>query len=189
MTHRPPATMTNADQALERLRYPLGRFHAKPALTGEDRSALIDEIAALPGKLRAALSGLTREQLDTPYRAGGWTLRQVVHHLPDSHANAYIRFKRAATEHEPEVTGYDEAAWAELPDGRGEDVETSLILLDALHRRWAFFLRSLPAAGFARAYRHPEMGPVALDTAVQLYAWHGRHHVAHVTGLRERRGW
>lgn len=178
-----------SDTELERLRYPIGRFRPQPELTEAERNERIDRIAALPAEVRAAVAGLTDEQLDTPYRPGGWTVRQVVHHLPDSHMNAYVRFKLAATEDEPAIKAYQEAAWAELADGRTADIEVSLALLDALHRRWTLFLRSLAATDFARAFRHPELGPVTLDTNLQLYAWHCRHHVAHITRLRERSGW
>lgn len=150
---------------------------------------MIDDIAALPADLRAAVAGFSPNQLDTPYRPGGWTVRQVVHHVPDSHLNSYVRFKLAVTEEEPVIKPYDEAAWAELPDARGDDVEGSLLLLAALHRRWTHFLRSLDDAQFGRSFRHPELGVVTLDHNLQLYAWHGRHHLAHVTRLRERMAW
>lgn len=178
-----------SEEELERLRYPVGRFRAKAGISADERRALIEEIAALPAKLRAAVSDLSPEQLDTPYRPGGWTVRQVVHHLPDSHLNSYVRFKLAVTESEPLIKGYDEAAWAELADGRGEDIEMSLTLLEALHRRWTAFLRSLDAEAYGRGFRHPEVGVVTLETNLQMYAWHGRHHLAHVTNLRERMGW
>lgn len=176
------------DEALERLRYPIGRFRARAGLTAEERDALIGDIAALPADLRRAVADLTAGQLDTPYRPGGWTVRQVVHHVPDSHLNAYVRFKLAVTEEEPAIKVYDEAAWAELADGRGEDIATSLALLDALHRRWTSFLRALPPEAWARAFRHPELGRVTLEANLQLYAWHGRHHLAHVTAVRDGQG-
>ena len=171
------------------LRYPLGRFAADPAVSEEKRHGWIGEIANAPERLRAAVQGLSAEQLDTPYRPGGWTVRQVVHHLPDSHLNAYVRMKLALTEAEPTVKTYDEAAWAELTDGRTGPVETSLTLLESLHRRWVLLLRSLSPLDFARSFRHPEWGTVTLDWYLQQYAWHGRHHVAHITSLRERMGW
>lgn len=180
---------SDQDQELERLRYPIGRFRARTGLSAAERSALIDEIAAVPGDLREAVAPLSAVQLDTPYRPDGWTVRQVVHHLPDSHMNAYVRFKLAMTEDEPGIKAYDEAAWAELADGRGEDLEVSLALLDALHRRWTAFLRSLDPEAWGRGFRHPELGLVTLEANLQLYAWHGRHHLAHVRGLRERMGW
>lgn len=178
---------TLSDEELERLRYPIGRFRAKAGISANERRALIRDIASLPAELRAVVSGLSPEQLDTPYRPDGWTVRQVVHHLPDSHLNSYVRFKLTVTEDEPRVRGYDEAAWAELADGRGEDVEMSLALLEALHRRWTAFLHSLDPEAFGRVFRHPELGAVTLDTNLQLYAWHGRHHLAHVTNLWQRR--
>jgi hypothetical protein len=177
------------DEDLELLRYPIGRFRARTDLSATERSALIDDIAALPSDLRDVVAGLSAEQLDTPYRPAGWTVRQVVHHVPDSHVNAYVRFKWAVTEQEPVIKAYDEAAWAELADARGADVDGSLLMLAALHRRWTHFLRSLDDADFARAFRHPELGRVTLETNLQLYAWHGRHHLAHITRLGERMGW
>lgn len=174
---------------MEGLRYPIGRFRARSGLTAAERQAHIEDIAALPENLRAVISGLSPEQLDTPYRPDGWTVRQVVHHVPDSHMNGYVRFKLAVTEIEPTVRTYDEAAWAELADARGEDIESSLLLLDALHRRWTRFLRSLDEGQFQRVLLHPELGRITLDTNLQLYAWHGRHHLAHITRLGERLGW
>jgi uncharacterized damage-inducible protein DinB len=174
---------------LERLRYPIGRFAARPSLTAAERHDLIEDIAAVPVALRAAVSDLAPEQLDTPYRPGGWTVRQLVHHMPDSHLNSYVRFKLAVTEQEPTIKPYNEAAWAELADARHENIELSLTLLEALHRRWAVFLHSLTPEQYARAFRHPELGLVTLDATVQLYAWHGRHHLAHINSLRARLGW
>lgn len=139
-------------------------------------------------RLRAAVEGLTEAQLDTPYRPGGWTVRQVVHHVPDSHLNAYIRMKLALTEDGPTIKPYDENLWAELSDSR-MPVDASLSLMDALHRRWVTVLRSLQPADFARTFLHPEAGVVSLDRLIALYAWHGRHHVAHITSLRQRMGW
>lgn len=176
-------------EALEQLRYPIGRFSPEPGLTAARRDALIDDIAALPAALRAAVTDLTGAQLDTPYRPGGWTVRQVVHHVPDSHVNAYIRCKLALTRDRPQITTYDEAEWAKLADARGADIDVSLALLDALHGRWVPFLRSLEPADFERAFVHPEHGPVTLDETLQLYAWHGRHHLAHITSLRRRMQW
>ncbi|HKJ93760.1 MAG TPA: putative metal-dependent hydrolase [Longimicrobiales bacterium] len=172
----------------EALRYPIGRFRPRAGLSAGERTALIDDIAALPADLRAAVADLSDEQLDSPYRPGGWTVRQVVHHVPDSHLNAYIRFKLAVTEDDPSILTYDEAAWAELADGRGDDVETSLVLLETLHRRWTLFLRSLDEAQFRRTFRHPELGSVTLERNLQLYAWHGRHHLAHVMSVRGEEG-
>lgn len=181
--------MTARDEELDALRYPVGRFTPEGSTSPGERTALIDEIETLPDRLRGALAGLSPAQLDTPYRPGGWTVRQVVHHLPDSHINGYIRFKLATTETEPRITLYDQAAWAELPDAQDEDVETSLVLLESLHRRWVRFLRAMDPGAFRRTFLHPESGPFTLETALRLYAWHGRHHLAHVTNLRKRRDW
>jgi hypothetical protein len=165
-------------------RYPIGPFRAPESPTGTERAAWIAEIALLPGALRAAVEGHDDARLDTPYRSGGWTVRQVVHHLPDSHLNAYLRFKLALTEEAPTIRPYDEAAWAALPDGAAP-VADSLDLLDALHRRWATLLETMDEAAFRLTYVHPEHGRVfTLQTALALYAWHGRHHLAHVTGTR-----
>jgi uncharacterized damage-inducible protein DinB len=158
-------------------------------LSDEERREKIDQIEAAPAQLRAAVEGLNAEQLDTPYRPGGWTVRQVVHHVPDSHLNAYIRFKLALTEDEPAIKTYDEARWAELPDSRSVPIEVSLVLLETLHRRWVSLLRLLPAAAFEKTLRHPDHGLINLNQLLSLYAWHGAHHVAHVTTLRERMGW
>jgi len=172
------------------LRYPIGTFKIESdAFTDEERRGLIDQIAETPAKLREALKGLSEEQLETPYRPGGWTVRQVVHHVPDSHLNSYVRFKLALTEDEPTIKPYDEAQWAVLADSRITPVEVSLSLLESLHERWVALLRSLAPADFARTFRHPELGVVSLNKNVALYAWHGRHHVAHITSLRERMGW
>ena len=169
------------DSEVELLRYPIGRFQPRTGLAPSEIAALIDDLARLPADLRDAVASLSEQQLDTPYRPRGWTVRQVVHHLPDSHLNSYVRFKLALTEAEPTIKPYDEVAWAELPDGRGVDVEGSLLLLEAVHRRWVALLRALAPAEFARTFRHPEAGLVTLERALQLYAWHGRHHLAHVT--------
>jgi uncharacterized damage-inducible protein DinB len=170
-------------------RYPVGRFTPVAAPTDEDRRRWIDEIRAAPRALRDAVAGLEDPQLDTPYREGGWTVRQVVHHVPDSHLNAYVRFRLALTESEPTIRPYDEKRWAELDDARGAPVEISLRLLEALHERWTRLLDSLDADDWSRTLRHPENGLLDLDRMLQLYAWHGRHHVAHVTALRAREGW
>lgn len=171
------------------LRYPIGPFHFDGDVSPARRAERIAEIAAAPAALRAAVRGLDDGQLDTPYRPEGWTVRQVLHHVPDSHLNAYVRMKLCVTEDLPTIKAYDEKRWAELPDGRTGPVEPSLTLLDLLHDRWTRFLRALPAQAFARTLRHPEAGVLSLDALVALYAWHGRHHAAHVTALRERRGW
>jgi hypothetical protein len=172
------------------LRYPIGRFDLHAAVSPEQRVEAIAQIARLPQDVRAAVEGLADRQLDTPYRMGGWTIRQVVHHLPDSHMNSYIRFKLALTEDAPPIKPYNEAAWAELPDARSAPIEPSLTLLEALHRRWVLMLRAMSDADWHRTFRHPEIsGLIRLDTTVALYAWHGRHHLAHINGAKERMGW
>ncbi len=174
---------------MENLRYPIGRPEFRDGLTSEDRSELIDRIALAPSSMREAVAGLTDEQLDTPYREGGWTVRQVVHHVADSHINAYVRFKWAATEDNPTIKAYDQPRWAELADATSAPLEVSLDLLDALHRRWVAYLKSLGPSDFQRPITHAESGEWTVDWLLQLYAWHGRHHVAHVTELRRREGW
>ncbi len=169
--------------------YPIGRFRFDADVTPEKRRACIREIADASGALRAAVAGLDDRQLNTPYRPGGWTVRQVLHHVPDSHLNAYIRFKWALTEDNPTIKAYDEAAWARVPDTERTDPDVSLALLDALHRRWIVLLESMRAGDFERPLVHPESGAMTLDRLLQLYAWHGRHHVAHITELRKREGW
>jgi hypothetical protein len=171
------------------LRYPVGKFESTGPLNSEQRGRLIDQIEATPANLRAAVQGLNDEQLATPYRPGGWTVRQVVHHIPDSHINSYMRFKLALTEELPTIRTYDEARWAELEDGRNAPIEVSLNLLESLHRRWVLLLRSLKGEDLERSFQHPEWGKVGIDWALQMYAWHGRHHVAHITSLRDREGW
>lgn len=171
------------------LRYPVGKFHRPDHVAAGDWESAIDAIAALPKAMRDVVAGLTAEQLETPYRPSGWTVRQVVHHVPDSHLQAYTRCKLALTEDEPTIKPYDEARWAELPDTAGTPVSTSLALLDALHERWVVLLRGLPESARARTFRHPETGVWRIDTLVMLYAWHGQHHLSHITRLRERSGW
>ena len=171
------------------LRFPVGKFHFDGPLTEPQKQASLDEIARTPAKLRAAVKGLSEAQLDAPYRPGGWTVRQVVHHLPDSHMNSYVRFKLALTESEPTIKPYAEDRWAELADSKSTPVEVSLTLLESLHDRWAHLLRSLSPEDWKRTFRHPEMGAMTLEKTLALYAWHGRHHVAHITSLRERSGW
>jgi len=170
-------------------RYPPGKFSYTEPLTDEQKENALTEIARAPKNLRSAVKGLSDVQLDTPYRPGGWTVRQVVHHLPDSHLNSYVRFKLALTEDEPTIKPYAEDRWAELGDTRVTPVEVSLTLLDSLHDRWVRLLRSLTAEDWKRTFRHPELGVVTLEKSLALYAWHGRHHVAHITSLRERNGW
>ena len=171
------------------LRYPIGRFKRPERLTEAERSLHIQEIAETPAFLNAAVAGLKAEQLDTPYRPGGWTVRQLVHHIPDSHMNSYMRFRLALTEDEPTIKPYDEARWAELADAKTSPIEPSLALLENLHKRWVILLRSLRPSEWDRSFRHPELGPMRLDQNLALYGWHGRHHVAHITSLREREGW
>jgi uncharacterized damage-inducible protein DinB len=171
------------------LQYPVGRFAWPEAVSPDDRHRYIGEIEETPKNMRAAVTGLSDQQLDTPYRPGGWTVRQVVHHVPDSHLNSYLRFRLALTENEPTIKPYDEARWAELLDARTAPVELSLALLDSLHKRWVLLLRSLSAVDCCRKFRHPELGEVTLERNLALYAWHGRHHVAQITSLRERMSW
>ncbi len=169
-------------------RFPVGEFKPEESYTDEQRRRYIDEIEATPARMRAAVETLSDEQLDTPYRHGGWTVRQVTHHLPDSHLNGFIRTKLALTEDEPLIKTYMEDRWAELADYRGE-IDVSLALLDAVHSRWTTVWRSLIDEQFARQFRHPDWGALKLEQHLALYAWHGRHHIAHITSLRERMGW
>jgi uncharacterized damage-inducible protein DinB len=171
------------------LRYPVGKYVRCETLSPAQRAEAIAQIAATPGNLRDAVAGLSHEQFDTPYRPGGWTVRQVVHHLPDSHMNSYVRLKLALTENDPTIKTYEEQLWAELPDSRDTPVEFSLTLLEALHQRWETLLRSMKPEEFSRTLRHPALGPMTIDNMLGIYAWHGRHHVAHITALREREGW
>ncbi len=175
------------------LRYPIGQFEwiapENDAQMAKRRVHCIDVLSKLPGNLAASVKGLDAKQLDTPYRPEGWTVRQVVHHVPDSHLNAYVRFKLALTEFEPAIKTYKEDLWAKLPDSEQTPVETSLHLVQALHERWVTLLRSMTAEDFARTLRHPELGVLSLDRMLALYAWHSAHHTAHITGLRERMGW
>ncbi|MBI1803050.1 MAG: bacillithiol transferase BstA [Ignavibacteriae bacterium] len=171
------------------LRYPIGRFQMEPIANDEHRMQCIQHIADAPQKLRAAVRGLSDQQLDTPYRPEGWTVRQVVHHVPDSHLNAYIRFKLAMTETEPAIKTYNETKWAELPEARTAPIEMSLTLLESLHQRWVLFLKTLTLPDLQRQFNHPEHGLMKLEFLLRLYSWHSRHHVAHITSLRERMGW
>jgi uncharacterized damage-inducible protein DinB len=171
------------------LRYPIGKFHYDGPLSEEQMRSSLDDIARTPENLRAAVKGLSEAQLDTPYRPGGWTVRQVTHHVPDSHMNAYIRFKLALTEDDPTIKPYAEDRWAQLADTKNTPIEVSLTMLDSLHDRWVRLLRSMTAENWQRTFRHPEMGPMTLEKTLALYAWHGRHHVAHITALRDRNGW
>jgi len=171
------------------LRYPIGKFQWEDNVSEARRREMIGQIAETPAKVRAAVAGLSAQQLDTPYREGGWTVRQVVHHLADSHLNAFVRFKLALTEDEPTIKTYEQQLWAETPDAKAAPAELSLAMLEGLHQRWAILLRSLSPADFSRQFTHPEHGKMTLERLLGLYAWHGRHHAAHITGLREREGW
>ncbi|MGB8888008.1 MAG: putative metal-dependent hydrolase [Candidatus Korobacteraceae bacterium] len=175
------------------LRYPIGKFTwvapGSEQQSAKDRVLYIDTIAKLPANLRAAVEDLKPAQLDTPYRPEGWTVRQVVHHVPESHMNAYIRFKLAITEDQPQAKPYNEAAWAKLPDNHVTPIETSLQLVTALHSRWVDTLRCMQSSDFGRTLSHPEHGVLTLDRMLAMYAWHCDHHVAHITSLRERMGW
>jgi uncharacterized damage-inducible protein DinB len=171
------------------LRYPVGRYTPPAQIDAAQRAEWIGQIETMPAKLRAAVEGLSDAQLDTPYRPGGWTVRQVIHHVPDSHMNAFVRMKLTLTEDVPQIKTYEEAEWAKLPDATLTPTETSLTLLTALHERWVLLLRALGDEQWSRAFRHPEWGETRLDKTLGLYAWHSLHHVAHITALREREGW
>jgi hypothetical protein len=172
------------------LRYPIGKFERRDELNATERVAMIDVIAAAPAHMRNAVAGVGDSQLDTPYREGGWTVRQVVHHVPDSHLNAYTRLKLALTENDPVIRPYDEALWSELPDSRDTPIEVSLTLLESLHARWVTLFRALAPDDFRRTLRHPDHpGILTVDWLVAMYAWHSRHHVAHITSLRDRMQW
>src|SRR5437667_6148387 len=171
------------------VRYPVGKFSWNGTQTPEERNRCIAEIAAAPNQMRKAVAGLSTAQLDTPYREGGWTVRQVVHHLPDSHMNAYVRYKLALTEDEPTIKPYAEDRWAQLADSKSTPIEVSLALLDSLHTRWVRLLRSLEPTDWKKNFRHPELGLVSLEKNLGIYAWHGKHHVAHVTELKKGMGW
>jgi hypothetical protein len=178
------------ETGLDALRFPIGRFGYTGPLSPAERLDCIERIERAPAAIRATVQGLSDAQLDTPYRAGGWTVRQVAHHVPDSHLNAYTRFRLALTEPTPTIRPYYEDRWAELPDARRAPVEVSLALLESLHRRWVLLLRQLAPSDWERRYLHPEHGREwALDEVLAMYAWHGEHHAAHITGLRERLGW
>jgi hypothetical protein len=175
--------MTSADP-----RYPIGPFTEDRDVNPAKREAWIAQIAAAPGEYRTLLAGLSDDALETPYRDGGWTVRQVVHHVFDSHANAYVRFRLGLTEDVPTIRPYDEARWAELPDAKSGPVELSLTLIDALHRRWVALLQAMSERDFRREVVHPESGRQPLDRLLQMYAWHGRHHAAHIASVRQRLG-
>ena len=181
--------MTNSQQTEPDLRYPVGKLQRKSELTHAERASAIDDLASAPGALRSAVSHLNDTQLDTPYRPGGWTVRQLVHHVADSHMNAYTRFRLALTEDNPTIKPYEEAAWAELEDARTLPISVSLSLLDGMHERLVELLRATPQESFQRRLSHPDNGPMTIDALLTTYSWHGRHHTAHVTALRERMGW
>ena len=170
-------------------RYPIGPFKFEGNVSETVHQLWIEQIAVAPALLRKAVAGLSDQQLDTPYRDGGWTVRQVIHHVPDSHLNAYVRFKLTLTEEEPAIKPYNETRWAELTDTKKTPIDVSLNLLDSLHIRWVTLLNSLAPNDFHRTLRHPESGIMTLEKLLALYAWHGRHHTAHITTLRERMGW
>lgn len=184
--------MLNQQQTmdLEQLRYPVGRFQLPTNITSEHITNWITEIENTPTLVEAAVVGFTDEQLDTPYRPDGWTVRQVVHHLPDSHMNSYIRFKWTLTEDTPTIKAYDETRWAQLEEAKNAPVEMSINMLKALHARWVVVLKNLTEEDLKKEFTHPETGKnISLQTMVALYAWHGRHHLAHITSLKERMGW
>ena len=171
------------------LRFPVGKFSYEASPSEGQKQQLIADIAQTPASLRKAVQGLSEAQLDTPYRPEGWTVRQVVHHVPDSHLNSYVRFKLALTEDEPTIKPYEEGRWAELPDSKATPIEVSLTLVDSLHDRWVRLLRALTPEQWKRSFRHPELGSMTLEKTLALYAWHGKHHVAHITELRKRMSW
>jgi len=170
-------------------RYPVGKFTYTTPPDDSQRNQFINDIEKTPAALRAAVKGLSSPQIETPYRDGGWTVRQVVHHVPESHMNAYIRFKLGLTEDTPTVKPYEEALWANTADVQATPLEVSLTMLDSLHDRWVRLLRSLKPEEWKRQFHHPALGPMPLEKNLALYSWHGRHHVAHVTELRKRMGW
>lgn len=170
------------------LRYPIGTFQLDGKVTSTMKDSWIDDIEQLPNLLRHAVQNLTNEQLDTAYRPDGWTVRQVVHHVADSHMNAYIRFKLALTEENPIIKPYDETAWAELSDYT-LPIEPSLLLLETLHTRWTQLLRSLTPTDLEKTFIHPDAGSVSLGENIGIYAWHGKHHLAHITSLSQRQNW
>jgi DinB superfamily len=174
---------------LETLQYPIGRFNWTIGNGSAHHEEWLQTIAGTPGEVRRVVSGLNEEQLDTPYRPDGWTVRQVVHHYADDHLNSYVRFKLALTEDAPAIKGYEQALWAELPDARQGPIEPSLVLLAALHQRWVEAWRALADPDWQRTFVHPKRGPVSLEQLAAVYAWHGRHHVAQVRALRLRNGW
>jgi hypothetical protein len=174
---------------MDDLRFPIGKFKYEGSLTEAKRSAFLEDISQTPSKLRAAVAGLSDAQLDTPYRPEGWTVRQVTHHVPDSHMNAYIRFKLALTEDEPTIKPYAEDRWASLADTKTTPIDISLTMVDSLHDRWVRLLKTITPDQWKRTFRHPERGTMTLDETLALYSWHGQHHVAHITALRKLKSW
>lgn len=175
---------------LEKLKYPIGKFHFSDSATAQDITNWITDIETLPSKISVAVEGLSEEQLDTPYRPDGWTIRQVIHHLPDSHMNSYIRFKWTLTEDSPTIKAYDEVLWAEMEDGKSAPIAMSVQLLTALHARWTMMLKNLSESDLEKYFIHPETGKkLSLKLMVALYAWHSNHHLAHITSLKERMNW
>jgi DinB superfamily len=173
----------------EDLRYPVGPCEWPGEVTVEERWRHLRDIAELPAKLREAVAGLAPQHLDIPYREGGWTIRQIVHHIPDSHMNSYVRFKLALTEDQPTIKPYDEKLWAEIPEARTAPIEVSLDMVDALHGRWSLMLANMTDADFERSIFHPEIGALTLKSMVAGYGWHCRHHVAQIVATRRRMGW
>lgn len=171
------------------LQYPVGKFERQANYTALEIQESIEVLEKLPQQMRTSVAGLSAEQLETPYREGGWSLLQVVHHVPDSHINSFVRFKLALTEENPTIKPYDEAAWAELSDSRDTPIETSLDLLESLHARWVIVLRSIKPEQWKRTFNHPQNGSMTLEHALALYAWHSRHHLGHITQTRARMGW
>jgi uncharacterized damage-inducible protein DinB len=170
-------------------RYPIGRFDKNINVTKEMQSDFIKTIVEIPAQLRKEVEGLSKQQLDTPYREGGWTIRQVIHHIPDSHLNAYVRFKLALTEDNPQIKTYEEHLWAELPDTFNTPTEVSLQLLHSVHTRWVFLLNALSDKQFERTFQHPDWGNITLSRTLALYAWHSKHHLAHITELKKKMSW
>jgi len=170
------------------LSYPIGEFRLPGTLTRDEQRDAIASIADTPNRLRDAVAGLSDDQLDTPFRPGGWTVRQLVHHIVDSHINGYVRLKLALTEDAPTIRPYNQVEWAQLPDSR-EPISVSLDMLDALHQRWVLLWNGLSPDDWSRPFHHPESGEMRVDELAALYAWHGAHHIAHITSLRQRKGW
>ena len=174
---------------LEKLKYPIGRYQVDDKIDKAAIDKFIKEIELLPERLADAVRGLNLQQLKTPYRQEGWTVQQVVHHIADSHLNAYIRFKLALTESKPIVKPYDEKLWAELPDAKLIDINVSLSFIDSLHKRWVILLKQLKSKDFDKEFLHPESGMKNLKETLCLYAWHSNHHLAHITTLKQRMNW